>query len=226
MSDIIDSLKQGANQILSNIDQDGRVKSAIEGIRHQFSEVERRRRIGQLENLLRNLQLEIKQLTEALGLQTLSLYDTGAIKHPELARLCERINELRSDADEARAELAQFKAQMAAPTAVKCPQCQAQVAANTEFCPQCGARLKTQMPPQPATTPASSTQQQVRFRCPKCKTVLPASAGFCPSCGTKLRVPAAAAPTANKHFCPACGAEIGAGARFCPACGHAAESHP
>lgn len=223
MSDILDSIKQGANQILSNIDQEGRVKSAIEGIRHQFTEVERRRRIGQLETQLRSLQAEIRQLTEALGLQTLSLHDAGTISHPELARVCERINELRVDADAIRAELAQLRAQMAASAPVKCPNCQAQIAANAEFCPQCGTQLKAQ--PQPGSAPDPRPQPQVRYRCPRCKTVLPANAGFCPSCGTKLRMPAAAAPVA-KQFCPACGAEIGAGARFCPVCGHATASRP
>jgi len=211
MSDIIDSLKQGANQVLSNIDQEGHLKSAIEGLRTQWSEVERRRKLGQLGNQIKTLQNEMKQLTEALGLQVLSLYDAGKISHPELARLCERIDELRSEIAERRTELNEIKSQSTSAT-IQCHKCQAQIAAGSEFCPKCGTTLKTQPPP------ASAPSQTVtRLRCPKCKTVLSKGTVFCPTCGVKLKMPSSA--STSKHFCASCGAQIGANAQFCPACG-------
>jgi len=218
MSDIIDSLKQGANQVLSNIDQEGHLKSAIEGLRTQWSEVERRRKLGQLGNQIKTLQTEMKQLTEALGLQVLSLYDAGKISHPELARLCERIDELRSEITERRTELNELKAQTATMTS-QCPKCQAQVTAGSEFCPKCGASLQIQPPP--ASTPS---QTVTRLRCPKCKTVLSKGTTFCPTCGVKLKMPSSA--STPKHFCASCGAQIGANAQFCPACGQPVTQAP
>jgi RNA polymerase subunit RPABC4/transcription elongation factor Spt4 len=218
MSDLIDSIKQGAEQVLSSIDQEGHIKSAIQGLRSQWTEVERRRRITQLNGQVKTLQTEMKQLTEALGLQTISLFDAGKIKNPELARLCERIDELRGEIQERRSELTELKALTSTPTN-QCPQCQAEVAADAEFCPKCGTRVRmVQTEPAPAASPAQ--QKTVRLRCPKCKTVLPADAGFCPTCGVKLKMPQSA--TAPKRFCASCGAEMGASARFCPVCGQSA----
>lgn len=212
MSDIIDSLKQGANEVLSNIDQEGHLKSAIDGLRTQWSQVERRRKLGQLGNQIKNLQTEMKQLTEALGLQVLSLYDAGKISHPELARLCERIDELRSELAEKRTELNEIKVQTA-PATTECPNCQAQIASGSEFCPKCGAAIKTQPPPA-----STSSQTVTRLRCPKCKTVLSEGTAFCPTCGVKLKMPSTAS-SAPQHFCASCGAQISANAQFCPVCG-------
>ena len=219
MSDIIDSIKQGAEQVLSSIDQEGHIKSAIHGLKSQWSEVERRRRINQLNGQVKTLQTEMKQLTEALGLQTLSLYDSGKINNPELARLCERIGELRTEIKERRSELNDLKAQTVS-TSAQCPQCQAEVAADAEFCPKCGTRVRMATT-EPAPAVSSAAQTTVRLRCPKCKTILPPEAGFCPTCGVKLKMPASA--PAAKQFCASCGAEMGASARFCPVCGQAAE---
>jgi RNA polymerase subunit RPABC4/transcription elongation factor Spt4 len=219
VSDIIDSIKQGAEQVLSSIDQEGHIKSAIQGLRSQWSEVDRRRRINQLSSQVKTLQTEMKQLTEALGLQTLSLYDAGKISNPELARLCERIGELRGEIKERRSELTDLKAQTASSSA-QCPQCQAEVAANAEFCPKCGTRVRMATT-EPAPAATSPTQKTVRLRCPKCKTILPQEAGFCPTCGVKLKMPQSA-PAANR-FCASCGAEMSAAARFCPVCGQSSE---
>jgi RNA polymerase subunit RPABC4/transcription elongation factor Spt4 len=222
VSDLIDSIKQGAEQVLSNIDQEGHIKSAIQGIRNQWTEVDRRRRINQLNSQVKTLQTEMKQLTEALGLQTLSLFDAGKISNPELARLCERIGELRTEIQERRSELNNLKAQ-AVTASSQCPKCQAEVPATAEFCPKCGTRVRMAQT-EPASGAPPAAQQRVRLRCPKCKTILPPDAGFCPTCGAKLKMPQNA-PT-SKQFCASCGAEMGASARFCPVCGQAAKGNP
>jgi rRNA maturation endonuclease Nob1 len=215
MSDIIESIKQGAGQVLSGIDQKGQIKSAIDGIRGQWSELERRRKTSQLGNEIKSLQNEMKQLTEALGLQTLSLFDVGKIAHPELTRLCDRINELRSDVEQKKAELATLK--VASQT--RCPQCQTEVPGSAEFCPKCGQRLQPVPAAEPAAASAAQRRVVVRFRCPRCKTILPSEAGFCPTCGVKIRRPQASAP---ERFCASCGAAMDVKAHFCPICGHAA----
>ncbi|MBN1639830.1 MAG: zinc ribbon domain-containing protein [Anaerolineae bacterium] len=219
MSDIIDSIKQGANQVLSNLDQQGHIRAALEGLRSQWSEVERRRHVSQLSAQVHALQAELRQLTEALGLQVLSLYDAGTISHPELRRLCERINELRAEAEVKKAELADLEAQ-AAPQTVKCPQCGTLAAPDAEFCPKCGGVLKP-APPTAEGTPPPPATKVVRLRCPRCKTVLPGPVGFCPTCGVKLRMPNQ--ETAPAHFCRSCGAEIDPRAKFCPTCGQAVQ---
>jgi RNA polymerase subunit RPABC4/transcription elongation factor Spt4 len=220
VSDIIDSIKDGANQLLSSVDQQGHIKSAIDGLRTQWSEVERRRRVNQLTAQIKGLQDEMKRLTEALGLQVLSLYDAGKITHVELARLCERIDELRDETEAHKQELAQLKAQTS-PTPTRCPQCQAAISPDAEFCPRCGARVGSAVR-QPAAQAPASQRTVVRLRCPKCKAIVPEGSGFCPNCGVKLKMPQSTAAAAR--FCGACGAQMSADARFCPVCGHAAAS--
>lgn len=48
-----------------------------------------------------------------------------------------------------------------------CPNCEAPLATNAKFCPECGAKLK------------------VNQHCVECGSVLTAGAKFCPECGTK-----------------------------------------
>lgn len=218
MSDIFDSIKDGANQVLSSIDQQGHIKSAFEGLRTQWSEIERRRRTNQLSAQIKGLQDEMKRLTEALGLQVLSLYDAGKLTHAELARLCERIDELRDEIESQKGELAQLKAQASLAPA-HCPQCQAPLSTDAEFCLKCGARVRAGDRQQAAQATAGH-HTVVRLRCPKCKTIVPAGSGFCPTCGVKLKMPQSSASV--KRFCAACGAQMGADARFCPVCGRAA----
>jgi RNA polymerase subunit RPABC4/transcription elongation factor Spt4 len=244
MSDIIETIKQGADDLLSGIDQKGQIRSAIDGIRSQWSELDRRRKFNALEHQIKTQRAEMKQLTEALGLQTLSLYETGIITNPELSRLCERITELRTEIETQKAQVDQMKAeakaqaqalaearaqQRAAHAATACPQCGAPVPANAEFCPKCGAQQK---PPAPAaqapppSTPTASAQPAysqpatvVRLRCPQCKAILPSDAEFCSSCGVKFKRPAQVPTGSGQRFCPSCGAETKPGARFCPICG-------
>jgi predicted amidophosphoribosyltransferase len=245
MADIIETIKQGADDLLSGIDQKGQIRSAIEGIRSQWSEMDRRRKVSSLEKQIKAQRAEMKQLTEALGLQTLSLYETGSITNPELSRLCERITETRTEIEAQKAEVERIKEeakaqaqalaearaqQRTARKATVCSQCGAAVQANAEYCHKCGAKQKAPEPaPAPApsarapsapaaSTPASPPRQQatvVRLRCPQCKTILPSDAEFCSTCGVKFKRPAQASASST----PTSG-----GARFCPLCG--AEAKP
>jgi len=49
-----------------------------------------------------------------------------------------------------------------------CPNCNAPLATNAKFCPECGTKLK------------------VTLRCPHCEAVLTPGAKFCPECGEKV----------------------------------------
>ena len=241
MADIIETIKQGADDLLSGIDQKGQIRSAIDGIRSQWSEMDRRRKVSSLEKQIKAQRSEMKQLTEALGLQTLSLYETGAITNPELSRLCERIQEVRDEIEAHKAQVEQMTAeaqalaqaqaearaqQRAAQAGVKCSQCGTTIPANAEFCPHCGAQQIRATPPvQPAPAQPVQRATVTRLRCPQCKAIMPSDAEFCSSCGVKFKRPAAA-PTAGgtasvggARFCPSCGAEVKPNARFCPICG-------
>jgi RNA polymerase subunit RPABC4/transcription elongation factor Spt4 len=104
---------------------------------------------------------------------------------------------------------------------VACPQCEAQVQGDAEFCPKCGQRLIPQKGDEAEATAATTPRRVVRERCPKCRTILQPQAEFCPTCGVKLRRPQSQASA--QRFCSACGAEMKGTARFCPICGQAAQ---
>jgi RNA polymerase subunit RPABC4/transcription elongation factor Spt4 len=228
VTDIIDSLKEGASQVLSNIDQQGHIRSALDGLRSQWNEVERRRKTSQLSAQIKALEGEARQMTEALGLQVLSLHDAGRIEQVELSRLCERINELRAKAEARKAELSALKAE-AAPESTKCPHCGATAAAGADYCAACGAEMGSTPPAgaaqdvsaSAARTPTGPAPKSVRLRCARCKTILPGEVSYCPTCGAKLKMPEAKA--APGSFCAACGGEVEPGARFCPTCGQATQ---
>jgi RNA polymerase subunit RPABC4/transcription elongation factor Spt4 len=218
VSDIFETIKHGASQVFSELDQKGQLRSAFEGIRDRLSELERRRKVSALRDQISALQNEMKQLTEALGLQTLSLFDAGTLTHPELSRLCQRINELRSERDLRKAELDKLSASEPA-QALNCPHCQAMVQPGADFCPNCGTRLRSQ----PLVRPAEQQTRPrtvVRLRCPRCKTILMPDAQSCPNCGVKIRRPQG--ETARERYCASCGAQLRARSQFCPICGQPA----
>jgi membrane protease subunit (stomatin/prohibitin family) len=83
----------------------------------------------------------------------------------------------------------------AAPAAqAACPKCRKFVAADSRFCPECGATMA------PQTVP-----------CPKCGKAVVAGSKFCSECGANVQ--AAATVT-----CPKCAKTVAAG-KFCPECG-------
>ncbi len=70
------------------------------------------------------------------------------------------------------AAMAQMMAQSMQPGAqaatMICPNCSAQIPANSKFCPQCGTKLGG------------------KIICPNCKAEVPEGSKFCPNCGAKL----------------------------------------
>jgi len=68
--------------------------------------------------------------------------------------------------------MAQMMAQSMQPGAqaatMICPNCSAQIPANSKFCPQCGTKLGG------------------KIICPNCKAEVPEGSKFCPNCGAKL----------------------------------------
>jgi membrane protease subunit (stomatin/prohibitin family) len=79
----------------------------------------------------------------------------------------------------------------------KCPKCNADVAANSKFCPSCGNKIGG----------------EDKVPCPKCTVEVPSKSKFCPNCGNEMGGPA----------CPKCKARIQPGTKFCSNCGEKIE---
>jgi hypothetical protein len=171
MSDIWGKLKEGAEQVMSEVDKGGQIQSTISGLRQRMAEADRNRKVNQIKGQIRDLQTQEAQTINALSAQVLALHEAGTLTQPELISLCRNVDEIRAQIRGQQAEL--DKLQPAAPelaTAARCPQCGVAVVPGAAFCQSCGSRLT-----QPQAAP-------VRF-CVHCGAQLRAEARFCPQCG-------------------------------------------
>ena len=132
---------------------------------------------------------------------------------------------------------------------VSCPNCGAQISANSGFCNVCGSKIEKQVSPAP--------QPGAGKICPKCQKTVEADALFCTFCGNQFEAqPAApayeepAAPAYEEPATPAyeepaapayeevhipevtvptcvkCGAVLEEGQKFCTVCGTKVEEEP
>ncbi len=109
MSDIIDKLVEGAGQVISEVDKGGPVQSAISGLRTRMAEADRRRKINQVKQQIRDLQAQEAQTINALSAQVLALHEAGSLTQPELVSLCRGVDEIRVQIKEQEAELAKIE---------------------------------------------------------------------------------------------------------------------
>jgi predicted RNA-binding Zn-ribbon protein involved in translation (DUF1610 family) len=172
MSDILDKLKVGAGQVISEVDTGGQIQSAISGLRHRMAEADRKRKVSQIKQRLQDLQSQERQTIDALSAQVLALHEAKTLTQPELVSLCKRVDDIRVQIQEQEAELKQLQP---APPELKpearCPNCGSVIIAGGVFCQTCGTRLAEQPKPAP-----------IRF-CIQCGAQLRESARFCPQCG-------------------------------------------
>jgi RNA polymerase subunit RPABC4/transcription elongation factor Spt4 len=173
MPDLVDDLKDKMGQLVSSVDKGGQVRAAIDGIRKQLAESDRKRQIKRLEEDLTKLKLQSEQAMTSLGVQALGLYEAKKLTQPELAAVCQHIVEMKAEVAKLEAELAQFQPPApSAPSGTACPNCGKASPAGALFCPYCGN--KTQ-----------SVQTEVKF-CLHCGAALRTGAKFCPSCGQNV----------------------------------------
>lgn len=101
-----------------------------------------------------------------------------------------------------------------------CTHCHSEIADDSMFCTECGAKVDTF---------ATSSMQRPSARvCPHCGNDIPADAEFCTMCGARLEAGDDAALTTAvgsesesvpDSVCPHCGAPLTDGAEFCTQCG-------
>ena len=172
MSELFDKLVESAGQVISEVDKGGQIQSAIGGLRYRLAEADRRRKINQVKQQLRDLQSEEAQNINALSAQVWAMYEAKTLTQPELISLCKGVEEIRTKIKAVEAELAQLEPVHAEPTPENlCPSCGVPVVAGATFCQTCGVRLGEEAKPAP-----------VRF-CAHCGSQMREGARFCPKCG-------------------------------------------
>jgi RNA polymerase subunit RPABC4/transcription elongation factor Spt4 len=170
MPDLVDDLKDKMGQLVSSVDKGGQVRAAIDGIRKQIAEADRKRQVKRLEEDLTRLKLQSEQAMTSLGVQALGLYEAKKLTQSELAAVCQHIVEMKAAVAKLEQELAQFQPPVSgAQSGAPCPTCGKAVPAGAAFCPSCGA--KTQSAP-----------AEAKF-CLHCGSALRGGAKFCPACG-------------------------------------------
>jgi hypothetical protein len=197
MSDLIDKLVEGAGQVISEVDKGGQLQSAVSGLRTRMAEADRRRKINQVKQQIRDLQAQEAQTINALSAQVLALHEAGSLTQPELVSLCRGVDDIREQIKEQEAELAKIQPPPPDPA----------TAAET------------------ATTPAATEASTATAvpACPQCGTAVVAGAAFCQTCGAAQ---APQKPAAPMLFCVHCGAQLREGAKFCPKCGQTLPESP
>jgi membrane protease subunit (stomatin/prohibitin family) len=175
---MLDKLREGAEQVISEVDKGGQIQSAISGLRQRMAEADRRRRINAVKGQIQEWQAKEAQAINSLSAQVLALYEAGTLTQPELVSLCRGVNEIRKQIEGREAELAKLEpVPVAAPqpqAGARCPSCGVAVVAGAAFCQTCGTRLAPQPPPAPV------------LYCVHCGAQLRQGAKFCPKCGQTL----------------------------------------
>ena len=194
MSDLFDKIVEGAGQVISKVDEGGKIQSTISGLRHQMAEADRKRNISRVKQQIQDLQAKEAQAINALSAQVLAMHEAGTLTQPELVALCRGVDEIRAAVKVKEEEL--VKLEPPPPPPAPAPAVAAAVPA--------------------AAAPAAAPAPSAEARCPNCGVAVVPGAAFCQTCGQPL---AKQEPPAPVLFCVHCGAQLREGARFCPQCG-------
>jgi membrane protease subunit (stomatin/prohibitin family) len=175
MSELFDKLVESAGQVISEVDKGGQIQSAVGGLRRRLAEAERKRKINQIKQQIRDLQAQEAQAINSLSAQVLALHEAGTLTQPELISLCRAVDDLREQIQEREAELEQWQpAQLEPKAEARCPHCGMLVATGAAFCQTCGTRVSLEAGVKPA------------LYCIHCGAQLREGARFCPKCGQTI----------------------------------------
>jgi predicted nucleic acid-binding Zn ribbon protein len=172
VSEIWERLAESAGHVISEVDKGGQIQSAIGGLRQRLAEADRKRKVNQLKQEIRDLRAREAQAIDSLSAQVLALHEAGSLTQPELVSLCKGITDIRGQIQALEAELDALQP-VAAPASgeARCTNCGAAVLSGAAFCQRCGTRMAGEEKAAPA-----------RF-CIHCGTELREGARFCPTCG-------------------------------------------
>jgi ribosomal protein L40E len=176
MSDLLNTFKDRAEQLVSAINDRGGIKATMDGLRRQMAAADRRRDMQKIKSELRRLDGQITEMITAVGVQAVGLHKSGHLHSPELAPLCQHIVELETVVAQQKAELAKMEAveeQDKEQAIGNCPTCGQPLPEGATFCPHCGAATPTH-------------PKSVYHFCPQCGAGLRPDARFCGKCGYRL----------------------------------------
>lgn len=202
MSDILDLFRKKVEDALGSINRSGGLRGTIEGLRRQMAEADRKRALSRARAEVKSLNLQVDEMVNAIGLQTVGLYEAGKLLSPELEPLCQHIVRLKQAVALQEKELARLAAEVEAEEAARKTQEGLHASAGQ------GAVI---------TIPGAQRDAAV---CKACGKPLFIGAAFCAACGSPVAAPIVLpeAPD-NRPFCASCGAVLRQGARFCAKCG-------
>ena len=244
MTDLLNLIKEKADEFLATINQKGGVRATIEGLRRQMAEADRRRAMGRVKSELRRLDRQISEMITAVGVQAVALQEAGKLTSPELQPLCQHIIDLKAALSQQQAELAALEASAgqaaasesaspappaaATPGFSPCANCGRPVPAGGAFCPYCGAAVVAA-----PTRPTTLAQEPITSAAEPASPPSPTPTAPAPAARSETARPETAAPMTSPPASPApaapatptvcayCGAALKPGARFCSKCGRA-----
>lgn len=120
------------------------------------------------------------------------------------AQWCNEIDMSKQRVEQYQEELQTVKGVM------RCPNCGAEISANSTFCHVCGTKME------PKKRPGTRM-------CTVCGAQLEADAGFCTVCGAKVAPMIDVVEENRTKTCPVCGSEVTQDQKFCMKCGSKVE---
>ena len=176
--------------------------SVQRGLEKASQEAARMGRTQRLRATLDNMARQMNTLSASIINKTMELYISGQITHPEIAPLCQELENLRQQFEQAQNELRQLQATP--------PQAQGQLPPGASPYPPVGGN--------PALYPPTSTDVQSG------QIATPAYPSYMDSTEGMLTPPPPpdVAIAASSAYPPA---QPSTGARRCPACGNAVQPH-
>jgi len=183
MAEVLKMFQDQAQKMIEQINDKGGLRGMVDGLRNRLEEADRKRDMNRVKVELERLDAQYADLTRAIGLEAVSLYERNMLKTPELEPLCQHVSDIHKMLEAKKQELTQLEADAAAEQAARAAQTRAQcsVCGNPlpetgAFCAYCGAPIHGRA----VTSPAQP------LHCPVCDAEIRPGAKFCARCGADV----------------------------------------
>lgn len=124
MADVLKMFQDQAQKMIEQINDKGGLRGMIDGLRNRIEEADRKRDVNRVRVELERLDAQYADLTRAIGLEAVSLYERNMLKTPELEPLCQHVSDIHKMLESKKQELAQLEAEAAAEQAARAAQAQ------------------------------------------------------------------------------------------------------